>query len=194
MPPRRLAAAAAAVVALTTTSAVSAAPCRPILTDKTSDAYAGPAQAGAGNTPPVDIKHVDVGTGRKTLVLVLTLATTKASESPLTAIGYSWQAQFDIAGTTHRFVRQVDRDGRVTDNAYAGAASIAGVAVKVDATSIRWTVPRAQVAKLAKGRPVLTAFMAKTASAFSIAADRAPESGTSSAKYVDLSRSCARAS
>lgn len=145
-------------------------------------------------TPAHDIRSLDVATGRKTMVVVMRLASTDYGADPAATAGMTYNVFFKIGDGDHAFFRRIGPNGQVvSDTATAGGKAIPGVTVKVDGKSITWTVPRANVPKLKGRNVVLTGFYAATASAIGLSGDSAPDGGRASgAQYVDKTASCVR--
>lgn len=138
-----------------------------------------------------DIRAFDVATGAKTVVVVMKMATANLASDPLATGGMAWNASFKIGDVNHAFSRRVGPNGQVlSETATAGGQPIGGLTVKADATSITWTVPRANIAKLKGRNVVLSTFFAGTSSP-TLVYDQAPDGGgVSSARYVDRTPSC----
>jgi hypothetical protein len=186
-----LVAAVAALLALP--GAASAATSCNLVTDKAGDGYVGHPLGGV-SSKALDIRGVDVATGKKTLVVVLRMATTKTADDPATAAGMAWDVSFKIAGTDHRFSRRVGPGGTVvSEGGSTNGTTLSGVKVAVSGTVITWTVPRSAVAALKKRGAAFTHFFGAT-TATGLGYDQAPNGGVvSPARYVDGTRSCVKA-
>jgi hypothetical protein len=184
-------AAVAALLALP--GAASAATSCNLVTDKAGDGYVGHPAAGV-DAKSLDIRSLDVATGKKTLVVVLRVATTKAADDPATALGMAWDVSFKIGKADYRFSRRVGPGGNVvSEGATTNGATLSGVKVTVTGTTITWTVPRSSVAALGKRGAAFTSFFGGT-TATGLGYDQAPNGGVvSPARYVDGTRSCVRA-
>ncbi|HWL34842.1 MAG TPA: hypothetical protein VNQ77_01490 [Frankiaceae bacterium] len=183
---------AAVTALLALPGAASAATCN-LVTDKANDAYVGHPAAGV-SSKPLDIRSLDVATGKKTLVVVLRVATTKSADDPATAAGMAWDVSFKIAGADYRFSRRVGPGGNVVSEGGNGNGSaVSGVKVAVSGTSITWTVPRSAIPKLKKRGAVFTHFFGGTTTT-GLGYDQAPNGGVvSPARYVDGTKSCVKA-
>ncbi len=180
---------------LVSTGVASAAKKCNLVSDGSGDAnFIGPAGV-APNVNQLDIRSGDVATGKKTLVVVLRLESADGKGAQAAALGMTYQVSFAISGVQHVFKRTLPMGGSAyTDSATANGVAIAGLAVKSDAKTITWTVPRANVPKLksATKKTVITGiFLQATAPE---AHDYAPnDSRPSSATYPDRAPSCVSA-
>lgn len=184
-----LSAATALLVAAPTVA--SAAPVCKLVEDAADDAALNPALGSVLKARALDIRSMDVATGKSTVVVVLRLASTKIADDPITMQGLQWNAAFTLGGETVRFSRKVSNSGATTDTAKAGEAAIAGVKVTVGADNVTWTMPRTSLRKLKK-KASLSGFFANT-STFG-AFDQAPDTGYGSTRtYIDGTPSCVKA-
>jgi hypothetical protein len=167
-----------------------AAPGCHLLRDAWGDAYVVN-EATRLPAPALDIRSVDVATGRKTLVVVLRMASTEASADPATAPGMTWEVSVTIGGVDHRFNQRMTA-GLTSGFAKAGDDMLDGVTVRTGRGAVTWTVPRANVRALAKPGATLSRLFAST---FSLAGhDHAPDGARpSSVRYRDRAPSCVRA-
>jgi hypothetical protein len=163
-----------------------------LVVDKNKDAYVGHSAAGQ-NATALDIKSLDVATGKKTLVIVLRMATTNLASDPVATAGMQWDVTFKIAKADHRFTHKVGPNGMVlSDTANADGAAITGVTVKVAGNTVTWTVPRAKLQKLRGKGAVLSGFYAGTSTPWAF--DQAPDGGLPSlSRYTDMAKSCVKA-
>lgn len=184
---------AAVAALLAVPSAASAAPVCNLVKDKANDAYIGHSVSGTSATA-LDIRSVDVATGKKTLVVVMRLATTKTMDDPVSVAGMSWDVSFRIANVDHRFSRRVGPGGNVvSESGSADSKTLDGVKVTVSSTAVTWTVPRANVPKLKSRGATFTNFYGGT-SAPGLAYDQAPDGGVISlSRYKDGQASCVKA-
>lgn len=183
-----LAAASALIVAAP--SVANAAPVCKLVEDAADDAAINPALGSVLKARALDIRSVDVASGKTTVVVVLRLASTKMADDPITMQGVQWNAAFTLGGDTHRFTHKISNSGQVTDTAKAGETAISGVKVTVGADNVTWTMPRASLRKLKK-KATFTGFFGDTSTTGAF--DLAPDSGYGSTKtYVDGTPSCVK--
>ncbi|HVF03457.1 MAG TPA: hypothetical protein VNA20_01330 [Frankiaceae bacterium] len=184
-----LSAATALLVAAPTVA--SAAPVCKLVEDPADDAALNPALGPVLKARALDIRSMDVATGKTTVVVVLRLASTKIADDPMTMQGVEWHASFTLAGETVRFSRKITNAGAVTDTAKAGETALSGVKVTVTGDSITWTTPRSSLRKLKK-KATLSGFFADTTT--NGAFDLAPNTGYGSTRtYTDRAASCVKA-
>ena len=175
------------------------APCN-TLPDKTNDADL----ANTGVTSPLlDIVSADVATGAKTVSAVLRVGSTQPQTTDPIALvgGVEWHLSFHIKNDLYEFLRTLDdvppgsytsslKVNGTTVARQSGTSSSGSLVVTTDATSIKWTVPRALVTGLAKPHQVLTQFGAHTA-VWGASADYPSDAHLWwTSKYPDRGRSC----
>ena len=188
---RRLAVLGTAATVLLAPLTAHAGPVCNLVTDPANDTGLGAPQSPV-RTPAHDITSIDVATGKKTLVVVMRLTSTKITDDPAASNGMNWQVQFKIGTVSHVFKRAVTRDGAFTDTATQDGKAIAGLVVKADAKSITWTVPRTNVPKL-KGKNVMLAQFYSATASTGLSYDYAPDGARPSDKtYMDRTQSCLR--
>jgi hypothetical protein len=184
-----LLASAAALVVAAPLAASAKTSCN-VVPDKADDTTFVPGAGAVLKTPTVDIRAIDVATGRKTVVLVLRLASTDASTDPIPD-GGSWNASFAIGDVRYDFGRRVTSSGEQSFSATSGGRAIAGVKGAVTGGAVTWTAPRAGIKMLKRGS-ILTGFTSAASTAGFT--DYAPDGGSAStAKYVEGTRSCVKA-
>lgn len=184
--------AASAVLALPAAS--HAAPVCNLLVDKVDDASVRPEAASVYKNKPLDIRSFDVATGKKTLVAVLRVGSTKPADDPITsAAGLTWTVNFTVKESKYAFSRKLDGSGKPTDTATADGAPLSGVSVAMTGDTITWTAPRAAISKLRGSGVKIGGFFvrASTPGVF----DQAPDTGYASENtYADGAKSCVKAS
>lgn len=196
MRPLRLVALAAAVVSLTGLGPASAKTCN-LVSDTADDAYMG-LGAPAPSINALDIRSMDIATGRNTLVVVLRMKATDGKAEQISGAGMYWKVDFQVSGVPLSFQRTLTN--AATGAAYEFSAKQANVAipgVKFAATSttLTWTVPRNAIAKMKKPGAQFGSFFVSAASSIGLAHDYAPnDSRPSGAKYADKTPSCVKAS
>jgi hypothetical protein len=181
-----LLAALAATVAVPAYAAPKPKPVCYLVTDAEGDGHSS--TLSVLSSPALDITSVDVATGKKSVVAVLRLKTTSLDD-PVANLSMSWIVPFVINGHTYRFQRTHGSapNGAFANHFYDGSTEMPEPAVTVDATSIRFTVPRSSVRDLKKPRQVLVNFGGST-TVNGGNADTAQ--GAPTLKYADLTPSC----
>jgi hypothetical protein len=144
------------------------------------------------SSPTLDIVGGDVATGKKTIVSVLRVKSTTVAGDKVAERGIHWQAQVTVGP------KQINFDRHVTTNFVSGAQTIddsftvTGVTVDpkvlkvtMNATEIRWTIPRSAVPGL-KAKASFTGIGGFTRDFWGAA-----DNGVSLTRnYVDLTPSC----
>lgn len=171
----------------------SAAPVCKLVEDKAGDASPSSLTSSVIDYKALDIRSFDVATGKKSLVVVLRLASTNKADHQVTdTAGLTWTATFRINDTDHRFTRKLNGSGQATDTATSGGQAINGVKVAVTQDAVTWTVPRGNVPSLRKAGATITGFYASASTTGGT--DQAPDDGRGSGKvYKDKQASCVRA-
>lgn len=114
-------------------------------------------RADPGIPPALDILCVDLTVGCTTVSGRMRLVTTDTGSHPLTMVaGARWSLAFQVTGVDYAF--SLTRSATGPDQASFNAAGEVGPAptVRVDATTITWTVPRSAVVPLKKPEMIVT--------------------------------------
>lgn len=148
----------------------------------------GRAQTGGQvlSSPALDITGADVATGKKQIVAVLRLATTKTEGDPVAALGMKWSVHFKVRGTTYSFER---RRVAGADQVYRYEFNGQPVDGKEFPTEVRFTADRARIPDLGKYKNLVVEGIAATSGVFVTNADAA----STTKKYKDLTPSCLKA-
>ena len=174
-------------------AASHAAPVCNLVKDKTGDASLNATAAAVYQVKPLDIRSYDVATGKKTLVAVLRVGSTKPADDQFTSkSGLRWTVHFSIDGAGYSFTRKLDGAGKASDSATADGAALSGVKATMTGDTVTWTAPRSAFPKL-RGRGVRIGGLYADSSSPGFY-DQAPDGGRSSdTTYTDGAKSCVKA-
>jgi hypothetical protein len=139
-------------------------------------------------SPALDIVGGDVATGRSTVVALLRLKSTDTSNDTWAkALTYQWQLFFTVATSRVVFTRTVSRGSYDDSFTVRGVTGAAGdLKVVMDATSIRWTIPRKVLGTL-RPKAVFSGITGATSGTGSNG-----DYGGNATTYTDLTPSCLR--
>jgi hypothetical protein len=154
------------------------------ITDGKGDGH--PSNLSIATSNALDIVGGDIATGKKSIVGVLRLASTDASD-PMSAFGETWSLNFTVQNKTYNF-RRTRVAGTTEEYRYAfNGSSVELTSHSETATEIKWVIPRSAVEALKKPKAVFESISA-TSSWFVTNADAAAaKTGT---RYVDKTPSC----
>jgi hypothetical protein len=106
----------------------------------------------------LDILSGDLAVGTRTVVIVLAVSSTDLRTDPWVSLGYRWTFTFALRGVvytvTHRATRGTTGAMTYDDQFTAGTSGGGlprGSAVRSDATSYTWVLPRSAVSGLGRG-------------------------------------------
>lgn len=148
----------------------------------------------SGDSSPnaLDITSADIATGKTQVVGVVRVKSMQTESEPTRLLGLKWTLAYQIAGTDYSFAMERTSNGLTsTDTASSMVAGETGPVptLKVDATSITWTIPRSVVASLKKPKQLVGSI-----AAMSYLMRGSRDTAITSTKYPDLTPSCVKAS
>lgn len=188
---RRIVLCTIAVGLVTTSASALAAPVKPVC-QLVKDVEGDGRSQGVPvfQSKALDILSADVASGKNTVVGTIRLKTTQTSGDSMAALGMRWSLAFQIAGTDYSFTMQRawSATGASSDSASSRMAGEGGPTptLKVDATSITWTVPRSAFASLKKPKMAFSSIAAGS----NIFGGNADSAIGGQVKYTDLTPSC----
>lgn len=166
-----------------------------LLSDPADDTYFVAREANQ-KSAALDVRSVDLATGRSKIVVVMRLGSTASTDNALVNGGnWSVDVHFKNSKSQHTFTKNMKRPsegGAVTYGFRLDGNNIAGVVGTTDATSITWTLPKSAIPSLRKPKAVVTEMFASTLGLMTH--DYAPDGGSfGPVKYQDQQPSCVRA-
>lgn len=167
-----------------------------MVSDASDDVYVFDKATGV-KASALDIRSVDVATGRTKLVGVMRLGAPVSASDNTLANGGSWSLDFRFAksDTQYTFQKTMARPaqgGAVTYAFQIDHQTVAGVVGTTDGATITWTIAKSLVPPLKKPKATVVKMFSSTLGFLSH--DYAPDGGTfADVKYQDMQSSCVRA-